>query len=160
MKKAILFRFNNKFIFQKKEIIRLVEQDKAREDDVPDVTEDGFRYPGPKPEFKESAIISLADSVESASRTLVKPNSARVEQLVEDIVRNRILDHQLDECDLTLAELALVKASFVKTLLSMMHSRIKYPKDHGDSARSEEVRSKPARDLEQPQQAAKVSSAA
>jgi putative nucleotidyltransferase with HDIG domain len=157
---SLVWFFYRRALDQKKEIIRLVEQEKAREDDVPDVTEDGFRYPGPKPEFKESAIISLADSVESASRTLVKPNSARVEQLVEDIVRNRILDHQLDECDLTLAELALVKASFVKTLLSMMHSRIKYPKEPVDQSRTEEPR-KPVRDLEQVgQQAAKVSSAA
>lgn len=155
---SLVWFFYRRALDQKREIIRLVEQDKAREDDVPDVTEDGFRYPGPKPQFKESAIISLADSVESASRTLQKPNSARVEQLVEDIVRNRLLDHQLDECDLTLAELALVKASFVKTLLSMMHSRIRYPKDNTGSEASES-RSKPVRDGEN-YEPTKVSTAA
>ena len=128
---SLVYFFYRRALDQKKEIIRLVEQDKAREDDVPEVTEEGFRYPGPRPQFKESAIISLADAVEGASRTLGKPTPARVEQVVEDIVRDRILDHQLDECDLTLSELAEIKASFVKTLLSMMHGRIRYPKEAG-----------------------------
>ncbi len=66
---SLVYFFYRRALDQKKEIIRLVEQDKAREDDVPEVTEEGFRYPGPKPQFKESAIISLADAVESASRT-------------------------------------------------------------------------------------------
>ncbi len=126
---SLVYFFYRRALDQKKEILRLVEQDKAREDDVPEVTEDGFRYPGPKPQFKESAIISLADAVEGASRSLNKPTPARVEQVVEDIVRDRLLDHQLDECDLTLSDLAEIKASFVKTLLSMLHSRIKYPKE-------------------------------
>ncbi|MEI6535737.1 MAG: HDIG domain-containing metalloprotein, partial [Verrucomicrobiaceae bacterium] len=126
---SLVYYFYRRALDQKKEVLRLVEQDKAREDDVPDVTEDGFRYPGPKPQFKESAIISLADAVEGASRSLNKPTPARVEQVVEDIVRDRLLDHQLDECDLTLSDLADIKASFVKTLLSMLHSRIKYPKE-------------------------------
>jgi len=126
---SLVYYFYRRALDQKNEMIRLVEQDKAREDDVPDVTEDGFRYPGPRPQFREAAIISLADAVESASRTLAKPTPSRVEQLVEDIVRNRILDHQLDECDLTLAELNVIKASFVKTLLSMMHNRVRYPKE-------------------------------
>lgn len=146
---SLVYYFYRRAIEQKKEALKLVEEDKARQDDVPDVSEDGFRYPGPRPQFKESAIISLADAVESASRTLAKPTPNRVEQLVDDIVRNRLLDHQLDECDLTLAELNEVKASFVKTLMSMMHSRIKYPKETQDKTRDEEVR-KQARDLERP----------
>jgi putative nucleotidyltransferase with HDIG domain len=137
---SLAWYFYRRALDQKKEALRLVEQDKAREDDVPDVTEDGFRYPGPKPQFKESAIISLADAVESTSRTLAKPNPGRVEQMVEDIVRTRLLDRQLDECDLTLAELAEVKTSFVKTLLSMMHNRVKYPKENAGMEREEETR--------------------
>jgi putative nucleotidyltransferase with HDIG domain len=130
---SLVYFFYRRALEQKNEIIRLVEQDKAREDDVPEVTEDGFRYPGPKPQSKESAIISLADSIESASRTIGKPTPSRVEALVDDIVRNRVLDGQLDECDLTLAQIADIKDSFVKTLLSMMHSRIRYPKEHTES---------------------------
>lgn len=146
---SLVWYFYRRALDQKKEALRLVEQDKAREDDVPDVTEDGFRYPGPRPQFKESAIISLADAVESASRTVTKPTPARLEQLVEDIVRNRLLDHQLDECTLTLAELADIKQSFVKTLLSMMHNRIKYPKEHEEKSRDEMLR-RQAREMEAP----------
>lgn len=156
---SLVYFFYRRALDQKKEIIRLVEQDKAREDDVPDVTEEGFRYPGPKPQFKESAIISLADAVEGASRTLGKPTPARVEQMVEDIVRDRILDHQLDECDLTLSELAEIKASFVKTLLSMMHGRIKYPKESGQEPTETESAISEGRRESATQAAAKASAA-
>ena len=158
---SLVYFFYRRALEQKNEIIRLVEQDKAREDDVPEVTEDGFRYPGPKPQSKEAAIISLADSVESASRTIGKPTPSRVEQLVDDIVRNRVLDGQLDECDLTLAQIALIKDSFVKTLLSMMHSRIRYPKEHTEKD-AEAEQAKQAREPESSAttKAAQVSNAA
>lgn len=125
---SLAWYFYKRALDQKAEMLRLVEQGKSKEDDVPQVSEGVFRYPGPTPQFKESAIISLADAVESASRALEKPNASRIEALVDDLVRDRMEDGQLDECDLTIAELAKVKASFVKTLLSMMHSRIKYQK--------------------------------
>ncbi|SKB06779.1 hypothetical protein SAMN02745166_04537 [Prosthecobacter debontii] len=125
---SLAWYFYKRALEQKAEMIRLVEQGKSKEDDVPQVSEGVFRYPGPTPQFKESAIISLADAVESASRTLEKPNASRIEALVDDLVMDRMKDGQLDECDLTIADLAKVKASFVKTLLSMMHSRIKYQK--------------------------------
>ncbi|MDZ4287769.1 MAG: HDIG domain-containing protein [Prosthecobacter sp.] len=125
---SLAWYFYRRALDQKAEVIRLVEQGKSKEDDVPQVSEEVFRYPGPKPQFKESAIISLADAIESASRALEKPNASRIESLVNEIVQNRMIDGQLDECDLTIAELAKVKSSFVKTLLSMMHSRIKYQK--------------------------------
>ena len=125
---SLAWYFYRQALDQKAEMLRLVEQDKAKEDDVPQVSEEVFRYPGPKPQFKEAAIISLADAVESASRTLEKPNASRIETMVSEIVQARMLDGQLDECDLTIAELAKVKASFCKTLLSMMHGRIKYQK--------------------------------
>lgn len=125
---SLAWYFYRQALDQKAEMLRLVEQDKAKEDDVPQVSEEVFRYPGPRPQFKEAAIISLADAVESASRTLDKPNASRIETMVSEIVQARMLDGQLDECDLTIAELAKVKASFCKTLLSMMHGRIKYQK--------------------------------
>jgi hypothetical protein len=123
---SLAWYFYRRALDQKAEMLRLVEEDKAKEDDVPQVSEEVFRYPGPKPGFRESAIISLADAVESTSRTLDKPNASRVEAMVDEIVWNRLMDGQLDECDLTISELARVKSSFVKSLLSMMHSRIKY----------------------------------
>lgn len=128
---SLVWYFYRQALNQKAEVLRLVEEDKAKEDDVPQVSEEIFRYPGPRPQFKEVAIISLADAIESASRTLEKPSAARIEAMVDDIVQARMLDGQLDECDLTIAELAKVKASFVKTLLSMMHNRVKYQRAEG-----------------------------
>ncbi len=99
-----------------------------REGDIPEVSEEIFRYPGPKPQTKESAIISLADMVESASRSLEKPTPQKIEQLVNDLIAQRIADHQLDECDLTLAELNIIAERFRFTLMTMLHTRIAYPK--------------------------------
>ncbi|MBA3273755.1 MAG: HDIG domain-containing protein, partial [Chthoniobacterales bacterium] len=101
---------------------------KMREDDIPEVSEENFRYAGPKPQTKESAIISLADMVESASRSLEKPTPQKIEQLVTDLIAQRIADKQLDECDLTLAELRIIAERFRFTLMTMLHTRIAYPK--------------------------------
>ncbi len=102
-----------------------------REEDIPEVHEESFRYSGPVPQSRECAIISLADCVESASRSLEKVTPQRVEQLVGDLIRARIADGQLDECDLTLRDLKKIAASFKSTLLNMMHSRVAYPKQTG-----------------------------
>jgi putative nucleotidyltransferase with HDIG domain len=99
-----------------------------REHDIPEVREESFRYSGPKPQTKESAIVSLADAVESASRSLEKPTPAKIEQLVNDIIDQRIADHQLDECDLTLSNIRIIGDRFRFTLMTMLHSRIAYPK--------------------------------
>jgi putative nucleotidyltransferase with HDIG domain len=105
-----------------------------REEDVPEVKEESFRYPGPKPQTKESAIISLADMVESASRSLEKPTPQKIEQLVTDLIAQRIADKQLDECDLTLAELRIIAERFRFTLMTMLHTRIAYPKHETKTA--------------------------
>src|ERR1043165_2969055 len=99
-----------------------------REEDVPEVSEENFRYKGPKPQTKESAIISLADMVESASRSLEKPTPQKIEQLVNDLISQRIADGQLVECSLTLADLNLIAERFRFTLMTMLHTRIAYPK--------------------------------
>jgi cyclic-di-AMP phosphodiesterase PgpH len=99
-----------------------------REEDIPEVEEESFRYPGPKPQTKESAIVSLADIVESASRSLEKPTPQKVEQLVNELIEERIADGQLDECDLTLGELRKIAERFRFTLMTMLHTRIAYPK--------------------------------
>ena len=101
---------------------------KLREDDVPEVREETFRYPGPKPQTKESAIVSLADIVESASRSLEKPTPQKIEQLVSELISQRIADGQLVECDLTLRDLNLIAERFRFTLMTMLHTRIAYPK--------------------------------
>lgn len=99
-----------------------------REEDIPEVQEESFRYSGPKPQTKESAIVSLADMVESASRSLEKPTPQKVEQLVQELIEERIADGQLDECDLTLGELKVIADRFQFTLMTMLHSRIAYPR--------------------------------
>ncbi|PYJ47272.1 MAG: hypothetical protein DME85_06365 [Verrucomicrobia bacterium] len=101
---------------------------KLREEDIPDVSEESFRYSGPKPQTKESAIVSLADAVESASRSLEKPTPQKIESLVNELIDERISDRQLDDCDLTLGELKIIAERFRFTLTMMLHSRIAYPK--------------------------------
>jgi putative nucleotidyltransferase with HDIG domain len=92
-----------------------------------EVDESSFRYPGPKPQSKEAGILMLADAVESASRVLVEPTPARIENLVEDISRKRLLDGQFDECGLTLEEVSRIGDSLVKSLTAVYHGRVKYP---------------------------------
>ena len=114
---------------QKKLELEKVDRRLENPEDLPLVDEKNFRYPGPRPRTRESGIIALADSIESASRSLQKPTPARIRTLVDDLVRARIQDGQLDECPLTLQELACIKDSFANTLRSMLHSRVDYPKD-------------------------------
>lgn len=98
------------------------------------VSEESFRYPGPKPVTRETSIIALADAVEAASRSLVKPTPGHIEELVNDITHRKWIDSQLDDSELTLTELKTVKRSFVFTLMNMLHSRIPYPKSGENSA--------------------------
>lgn len=105
-----------------------------REEDIPEVREESFRYKGPRPQFKESGIISLADAVESTSRSLGKPTPQRIEQMIDEIFEQRIADGQLDDCDLTLRELRIIAERFRFTLQNMMHSRVAYPKESKEEA--------------------------
>jgi putative nucleotidyltransferase with HDIG domain len=98
-----------------------------REEDIPEVREESFRYSGPRPQTKEIAILSLADSIESASRSIEKITPQKVDQLVTDIIEKRLLDGQLKECNLTMTELEQIGESFKRTLQSMMHGRVAYP---------------------------------
>jgi putative nucleotidyltransferase with HDIG domain len=92
-----------------------------------EVREEGFRYPGPKPNSKETAIVLLADSVEAATRTLSEPAPAKIEEVVHRIINNKFIDGQLDDCDLTLKDLEIIAAVFVRILNGIYHSRIPYP---------------------------------
>ncbi len=92
-----------------------------------EVDENSYRYPGPKPQTKEAAVLMLADAVESASRALVEPTPARIEGLVHEIAMKRLLDDQFDECGLTLQELQIIEDSLVKSLTAVYHGRVKYP---------------------------------
>ncbi len=88
-----------------------------------------FRYQGPRPSTRVSGIICLADAVEAASRSLEKPTPGHIETLVNDIVRQRLDDGQLDECALSLLELSQIRRAFVFTLTTMLHGRLAYPKN-------------------------------
>jgi len=92
--------------------------------------EDNFRYPGPRPQTKESAIVLLSDAVEAASRTLGEPTPASIRNLVRKIINNKFIDGQLDECDLTLRDMHEIADSFVRVLMGVFHTRLEYPDDH------------------------------
>jgi membrane-associated HD superfamily phosphohydrolase len=116
---------------------------KMREEDIPEVSEESFRYSGPKPQTRENAIISLADMVESASRSLEKPTPQKIEQLVTDLIDQRLADHQLDECDLTMRELKMIGERFRFTLMNMLHTRIAYPKEGKSESTTREESPRP-----------------
>jgi putative nucleotidyltransferase with HDIG domain len=105
---------------------RASEQNEAKTDPSGEVQETSYRYPGPKPQTVEAAVLMLADSVEGASRTLVEPTPSRIESLVEQIAMNKLLDGQFDECGLTLRQLRLVEDSLIKSLTAVYHGRVKY----------------------------------
>ncbi|HYP16645.1 MAG TPA: HDIG domain-containing protein [Opitutus sp.] len=98
-----------------------------RGDQAPAVPEAAYRYDGPRPQTKESAIISLADGVEAASRSLRQTTPAQLTELIDRIIGERIEDGQLDEAPLTFIEIARIKGSFQFTLLNMLHGRVAYP---------------------------------
>ncbi|MFC1595370.1 HD family phosphohydrolase [Gemmatimonadota bacterium] len=95
------------------------------------VSEDDFRYDGPKPQSIETGIVMLADSVEAASRVLQEPSPRRFRMMVRELVERRFEDGELDECPITLRDLRLVQESFVSVLSSRFHQRIDYP-DRGE----------------------------
>ncbi len=97
------------------------------EADSSEVDEFNFRYPGPKPQTKEAAVLMLADAVEGASRTLVDPAPARLENLVREMAMKRLLDGQFEECGLTLSEMHEICESLSKSLIAVYHGRVKYP---------------------------------
>nr|WP_246593770.1 HD family phosphohydrolase [Evansella tamaricis] len=123
-----------------KEIIGIAEQHhgttllkyfyhKAKQETDKEVPEEEFRYPGPKAQTKESAIVGIADCVEAAVRSMNKPTPDKIETLVRKIITDRLEDGQFDECDLTLKELSIIATSICETLHGTFHTRIEYPED-------------------------------
>ncbi len=103
---------------------------KAKETmDPNDVQESDFRYPGPKPQSKETGIAMLADTVEAAARSLTNPTPQKIRALVEDLVDKKFREGELNECDISLRELNQIKEAFVPILLGIHHLRIEYPED-------------------------------
>jgi putative nucleotidyltransferase with HDIG domain len=102
-----------------------------QDEDIDSVSEEDFRYPGPKPQFREAALCMLADSIEAAARSLDDPTAARLQNLVKNIIQRKFMDGQLDECNLTLRDLSVLEDSFNRVLLGVYHSRIDYGKRGG-----------------------------
>ena len=98
-----------------------------RVEDINQVPEEGFRYPGPKPKTKEIAVVLLADSVEAATRSLKAPSSDSIRELVHKIINNKFIDGQLDDCDLTLKDLEKIASVFIHVLSGIYHTRVNYP---------------------------------
>ncbi len=90
--------------------------------------EQDYRYPGPKPQTKEAAVVLLADSVEASSRTLGEPTPGKIRNMVQRIINNKFIDNQLDECDLTLRDLYKISDAFVRVLIAAFHVRAEYPR--------------------------------
>ncbi|MGB4431778.1 MAG: HDIG domain-containing metalloprotein [Limnochordia bacterium] len=111
----------------------------ASEDNT--VEEKDFRYPGPKPHGKEVAIVSLADAVEAAVRSLSKPTPGKIEGLVRKIIKDRLNSGQLDESDLTFQDMDRIANAFVKVIMGMFHTRVEYP----EKITKEEIEGKKAR---------------
>lgn len=102
--------------------------DRARsEDGEEELDETEYRYPGPRPRSKETAIVLLADSVESATRALQDPTPERVRELIDSVVDGKIQDGQLEEAPLSLREIARIKEAFLKVLAGVYHHRVDYP---------------------------------
>ena len=98
------------------------------------VNDNDFRYPGPKPQMRETAITLLADSVEGATRALDDPNPTNIEETVKKVINNKFIDGQLDECPLTLKEIERISSTFIRILGSMYHARVKYPEKKNGSS--------------------------
>jgi len=92
-----------------------------------EVSESEFRYPGPKPRTRESAVLMMCDGVEGAVRSLKEPTPGRIESVVHQIIMDRLLDGQFDDCDITLSDVRRAEDALVKTLRSLYHGRVSYP---------------------------------
>jgi membrane-associated HD superfamily phosphohydrolase len=97
-----------------------------------DVAEADFRYEGPKPQSRESAVLMLCDSVEGAVRSLKEPTVGRIESTVHQIIMDRLNDGQFDNCPLTMKDIRKVEDSLVKSLCGIHHGRVAYPKARED----------------------------
>lgn len=101
--------------------------------------EEGFRYPGPRPRRRETAVAMLADSVEAACRALPSRTPAKLLGVTRRIVNNKFIDGQLDECDLTLRDLERIAAAFVRVLSGIYHARVPYPAPPGEDVEDYEL---------------------
>ena len=98
--------------------------------DKEDISDYIYRYPGPKPQTKETGIAMLADTVEASTKAIEEPTAKKLEDKIDEVIKKRFIEGELDECDLTLKDLTKIKKSFLKILVGIHHQRIKYPEDN------------------------------
>lgn len=94
---------------------------------APPPQEDDYRYPGPKPQTIEAAVLMISDSIEAASRSIDEPSHQKLQMLVDRIIVSKMRDGQFDECNLTTRQMGIIKIKLVEALVAALHSRIKYP---------------------------------
>ena len=114
--------------------------DKAIEENAnTNIEEQKYRYPGPKPFTKETALLMLADACESAVRAMAEPTPEKIENIISNIISSRLKDGQLEDSPLTFSDLSKIRKSFLATLVALHHKRIRYPKqDEMESEISED----------------------
>ena len=95
--------------------------------DNPDADPADFRYPGPRPQSKETALVMLADSTEAVVRASQDHSQERIDALVEEVIAERVAEGQFDDCDITLRDLRVIAQSFKSSLRAIYHPRIEYP---------------------------------
>ena len=108
-------------------------------EDAREVSDTEFRYPGPKPQTRETAIVMICDSCESVVRSIDEPTPGRIEAAVHNMIMKRLMDGQFSECDLTLRELSVIEETLVRTLVGIHHGRVAYPTAHSGSERVSDI---------------------
>ena len=116
--------------------------DKAKNASREEVSDYIYRYPGPKPQTKETGIVMLADAIEASTRVIEDPTPQKLELRIKEVIRARFMEGELEECDLTLKDLTKIKESFLKILVGIHHHRIKYP-DKNQLDLANELKQKP-----------------
>ena len=101
--------------------------DKAKKSTKEELSDYIYRYPGPKPQTKETGIVMLADAIEASTRAIEDPTPQKLESKIREVIKVRFMEGEFDECDLTLRDLTHIKDSFMKVLIGIHHHRIKYP---------------------------------
>lgn len=130
---SLAYFFYRKALQYRDEILKRVESGLASPDDVPEVVESNFRYKGPIPQSKETGIVSLADIVESATRSMGKMTCEEMQQKVDELLKQKVVEGHLDDCGLTFGDLKKIRDSFIKTLKSIHHNRIAYPSQKSEA---------------------------
>jgi hypothetical protein len=114
------------FFYRKAQKLAENSDDETKLDEI---NEQDYRYPGPKPQTKETGILMLADSIEAAARSLDDPSPQRLEQMIDELFKKRFGEGELDECPLTLKDLTKIKQAFLGVLVGVYHGRVKYPEE-------------------------------